>query len=104
MDDGCDGSGALFVDHHIQVEQLGVFSRLISGTAAAFGVTALAGALTWSDWRMGAVGALVLGYAVTAYLAVRATARQRDQVAALHLAIGVFVAASLIAWVQPALG
>src|SRR5262249_52823374 len=103
MDDGCDGSGALFVDHHVQVEQLGVFSRLISGTAAAFGVTAIAGALTWNDWRMGAVGVVVMGYAATAYLAVRAAARQREQTATLLLAIGVFVGASLIAWVQPAL-
>jgi PAS domain S-box-containing protein len=104
MDDGCDSSGALFVDHHIQVEQLAVFSRLISGTATAFGVTAIAGALTWNDWRMGAVGVLVMGYAALAYLAVRAAARQREQTAALLLAIGVFIAASLIAWVQPALG
>jgi PAS domain S-box-containing protein len=104
MDDGCDGSGALFVDHRIQIEQLGVFSRLISGTAAAFGVTALAGAVTWNDWRMGGVGIVVLGYAATAYLAMRAAARQREQVAALQLAIGVFIGASLIAWFQPALG
>jgi PAS domain S-box-containing protein len=104
MDDGCDGTGALFVDHHIQVEQLGVFSRLISGTAVAFGVTALAGAFTWNDWRMGGVGVVVMGYAATAYLAMRAATRQRDQVAALQLAIGVFVCALLIAWIQPALG
>jgi PAS domain S-box-containing protein len=104
MDDGCDGSDALFVDHHIQVEQLGVFSRLIGGTAAAFGVTALAGGLIWGDWRMGAVGAVVLGYAATALLAVRAAGHGRDQTAALQLAIGVLVGASLIAWAQPALG
>jgi hypothetical protein len=104
MDDGCDGSDALFVDHQIQVEQLGVFSRLISGVAAAFGVTAVVGGVTWSDWRMGAVGVVVLGYAATAFLAVRAAARGRDQTAALQLAIGVLVGASLIAWAQPALG
>jgi PAS domain S-box-containing protein len=103
MDDGCDGSGALFVDHHFQVEQLGVFSRLIAGTAVAFGAMAFLGALIWSDWRMGAVGAVVMSYAATATLAVRAVTRGRDQTAALLLAIGVLVAASLIAWVQPAL-
>jgi PAS domain S-box-containing protein len=104
MDDGCDGSGALFVDHHFQIEQLSVFSRLIAGTAVAFGVTALLGALTWRDWRMGAVGAVVMGYAVTAWLAMRAVDRGRDQTAALLLAAGVLVGASLIAWIQPALG
>jgi PAS domain S-box-containing protein len=104
MVDGPEASGALLVDHHTQVEQLGVFSRLIAGVACIFGITALAGALTWNDWRFGAVGVIVLGYASTAYLAVRALSRGRDQLAALLLAIGVIVGALLIAWAQPALG
>jgi PAS domain S-box-containing protein len=104
MKDGWNGSDALFVDHLIQVEQLGVFSRLIAGLAVAFGVTALVGALTWSDARMGAVGVVVMGYAATASLAVRAAAQHRRQTAAMQLAIGVLVGASLIAWAQPALG
>jgi PAS domain S-box-containing protein len=105
MEDGCTGGpDALFVDHTIQVEQLGVFSRLIAGLAVAFGVTALIGAATWSDARMGAVGVVVMGYAATAALAVRAAERDRSQTAAMQLAIGVLVGASLIAWAQPALG
>jgi PAS domain S-box-containing protein len=104
MKDGWNGSDALVVDHHIQVEQLGVFSRLIAGMAAAFGVTALVGAVTWSDGRMGAVGIVVMGYAAIATLAVRAAAQDRSQTAAMELAIGVLVGASSIAWAQPALG
>jgi PAS domain S-box-containing protein len=104
MDDGPETSGAFLVDRHTQVEQLGVFSRLIAAVACAFGITAVIAAVVWSDWRFGAVGAIVLGYATTAALAVVAVARRRDQLAALLLGLGVIVGALLIAWVQPALG
>jgi PAS domain S-box-containing protein len=104
MADGPEAAGAFLVDHSTQVEQLGVFSRLIALVACAFGITAVIAALTWADWRFGAVGAIVLGYATNAWLAVIAVERGRDQRAALMLGFGVIVGALLIAWVQPALG